>query len=281
MRILDPKNERGVALLIVLLVTALLIALVFEFAYATRISVNSAVNFRDSQRAYFLALTGINAFKSPNAQKLRDLMRPGFWERPPLMLDADTDILIKWEDESGKIKINDVKTDPITQAMVQKLLENKGIDADVYQRMTDQDLTNEINRLTLLSGLRQYMTDEEFIKLNVDENFTISPVAPHMININAASADVLQSMGISPDAAEMIIKTRKEKAYSSEDITSERINGISGLKIPQASGNYIKAYLTANAGSFFKVAVQATVGDYTKEAEAILSGNTVVYWKAL
>ena len=43
-------NERGVALIIVLLVTALLIALIFEFAYGTRISLRAAVNFRDSQR---------------------------------------------------------------------------------------------------------------------------------------------------------------------------------------------------------------------------------------
>src|SRR5512139_2607372 len=54
------RNDRGVALLIVLLVTALLVALVFEFAYATRVSLRAAVNFRDSQRAYYLARSGVN-----------------------------------------------------------------------------------------------------------------------------------------------------------------------------------------------------------------------------
>ena len=53
-------NERGVALLIVLLVTALLLALIFEFAYGTRVSLRAAVNSRDSQRAYFLARSGVN-----------------------------------------------------------------------------------------------------------------------------------------------------------------------------------------------------------------------------
>ncbi len=46
-----PRNDRGVALLVTLLITALLIALIFEFAYATRISLQGAVNFRDGQRA--------------------------------------------------------------------------------------------------------------------------------------------------------------------------------------------------------------------------------------
>lgn len=273
-------NQRGIALLVVLLVTALLIALVFEFAYATRISLNSAVNFRDSQRAYFLALTGINAFKS-NGQKLRDLMPAGEWQPVPLMLEGDTRILVKWEDESGKIRITDVKTNPITQAMVQRLLENKRINEEVFRRMTDPDPDNEINKLTLLSGLHQYMNVEEFNKLNVYENFTVSQVASNMININAAPADVLVSFGISEDAAELIVKNRKEKAYTAEDISAERIPGISNLKIPPASGNWIKTYLTSAAGAFFKVSANATVGGYTKQVEAILSGNTVVYWKAL
>src|SRR5512135_1441071 len=95
MRILDPRNNRGIALLIVLLVTALLIALVFEFAYATRISLNSAMNYRDGERAYFLALTGINAFKA-SGQNLRDMFPAGQWQPVPLMTDTDTQIMLKW-----------------------------------------------------------------------------------------------------------------------------------------------------------------------------------------
>ena len=97
------RNDRGIALLIVLLVTALLIALVFEFAYATRISLNSAVNFRDSQRAYFLALTGINAFKSQRPETARDAFRPEKHSRF-LCSAKDDAVLFKWEDEKGKIK---------------------------------------------------------------------------------------------------------------------------------------------------------------------------------
>jgi type II secretory pathway component PulK len=267
------RNERGVALLIVLLVTALLIALIFEFSYATRISLNSAVNFRNSERAGFLAFSGINAFKTHGAQ-LRKMI-PAGTEYP--FGEGDTKINVLWEDEQGKIRITDVKTDPVTQSMARTLFENKGIDYKVYDTMTDQ--ASEINKLTLLSGLHAYMSDEDFIK--VRDSLTVSPVAPHTININAASADVLRSMGVSADAAERIVKNRKEKPYTQQDITSDGISGISGLKIPPATGNFVKAYLTANEGQIIKVYSHATVGDYTKRVDAILNGNAVTYWSAL
>ena len=53
-------NEHGVALIIVLLVTALLIALIFEFTYGTRVSLRAAVNYRNSERAHYLARSGVN-----------------------------------------------------------------------------------------------------------------------------------------------------------------------------------------------------------------------------
>jgi type II secretory pathway component PulK len=88
MRLPMPRSERGIALLIVLLVTALLIALIFEFSYATRISLNSAINFRDSQRAYFLARSGIFAFIK-YGDKLRDYYIPqGEWGVVPLISDG-------------------------------------------------------------------------------------------------------------------------------------------------------------------------------------------------
>ncbi len=273
------KNERGIALLIVMLVMALLIALVFEFAYATRISLNSAVNFRDSQRAYFMALTGINAFKS-NGQKLRDIIPAGEWHPVPLPGDSDVQIMVKWEAEAGKIRVADVKTDPIVQAMISNLLENNRIDRAVYDRMTDQ--TSEINRLVLVTGLHEYMSDEDLSKIR--DCFTISPVTADKIDINAASSQVLRSMGITADGVESILQKRKEKRFTQQDIAQNLINPINDVKIPPVTGNFIKNYLIAPAAGdpqITKVYAYATIGGYTKQVEAILNGSTVSYWKAL
>ena len=131
------RNDRGIALLIVLLVTALLIALVFEFAYATRISLNSAVNFRDSQRAYFLALSGSMPSKS-NGQKLREIIPQGEWQPVPLIA-RDTQVMVKWEDESGKIKINDVEDDNgQLRAWSRTFLKTRASTPTCIDRMMDQ-----------------------------------------------------------------------------------------------------------------------------------------------
>jgi len=256
-------------LLIALLVTALLIALIFEFSYATRISLNSAVNFRDSQRAYFLARSGVYAFV--RYDRLRDLIPQGEWGVIPIISEGDTEVRIKWEDESGKIKVTEVKTDSVTRSMVQTLFENKSIDTAVFDKMTDP--TSEINRLSVLTGLHQYMSDEDFNK--VRDSLTVSPVPLDKININTASADVLQSLGISSGTVGLILQERQKTPYT--DLG--KVPGIGDIKI---NGVLVSNYLTTTSQSnIYKVYSYVAVGGYTKEVEAIVQGNNRLYWRAL
>ncbi len=268
-------DERGIALLIVLLVTALLIALIFEFAYATRISMNSAVNFRDSQRAYFLARSGITAFKK-YGQALRDIIPQGVWSPIPGIGEADTIIMAKWEDESGKIKINDIRN-KATQEVVGKLFENKGIETDVVTNMAAQSV--DIGKITLLSELRQYMSGDDFEKIS--SFLTIAPVSNNevKINVNTAAADVLQSLGIDAYEADRIVKEGQSKPYVAEDLTSRgRLATLSNIKI---DGLILPVLLKTQSSGFYKIYAYATVGGYTKQVEAILNGTSVSYWRAL
>jgi len=272
------RNDRGVALLIVLLVTALLIALIFEFSYATRISLNSAVNFRDSQRAFFLARAGINAFIK-YGQRLRDIIPPGEWSPVPMIGEGDASIMIKWEDESGKIKINDIKKDTATLMVARALFENvKGIDTAVVDRLADPQ--SDISNLTLLSGLHQYMSDEYFNK--VYESLTVASVSQNKvsININTASADVLQSLGINALDAQRIITERKTTPYTDADlgITGKLSSIIGNIQINRLN---LSTYLTTKSSGYYKIFTYATVGGYTKQVEAIVNGNTFSYWRSL
>jgi len=263
---LKRHNDRGIALLIVLLVTALLIALIFEFSYATRISLNSAINFRDSQRAYFLARSGVYVFI--RYDKLRDLIPQGEWSVLPIIGEGEAEVRIKWEDESGKIRVTQVKTDKVTQSMIQTLFENKSIDTAVYDRMTDQ--TSDINRLSVLTGLHQYMSDEDFNK--VCDSLTASPVPVDKIYINTASADVLQSLGISAGAVGLILQERPFTDLG-------KVPGIADIKI---NGVLVSNYLSATPPSnIYKVYSYAAVGGYTKQVEAIVQGGSRLYWRAL
>jgi type II secretory pathway component PulK len=260
-------NDRGVALLIVLLVTALLIALIFEFSYATRISLNNAVNFRDSQRAYFLARAGIYAFMN-YGDKLRDNYIPqGEWGIVPLISDGDTQVMIKWESEQGKIPISSVTKVSDAYSMLSQLFSIKQISQDIL----DNQIVAKQNYY-LVSELHTVMSDEDYLK--VAPYVTVSPVPPRKININAASAEVLQSLckslGKDDGVVGMIISKRSSKPYAS---TAE-ITSTSGMD------SLVATYLDVT-NTYFKVYSYATVGGYTKMIEAVVNGNNISYWRAL
>jgi len=270
-------RDRGVALLIVLLVTALLIALIFEFAYGTRVSLRGAVNFRDSQRAYFLARSGVAIFtKYPD---LKQLALEGEWGVVPVISTGDTEVRIKWEDESGKIKINDIKRDRATLEVVRTLFETvKGIDTTVVDRLAGPE--SQISSLILLSGLHEYMSDENYN--NVYKSLTVSPVSQNgfKVNVNTASADVLQSLGISASDANTIIKDRQTTPYVMSDFASNgRFSIYLGNK--QIYGSNLASFLTTSSSGYYKIYAYARVGDYTKQTEAIINGNAISYWRTL
>jgi type II secretory pathway component PulK len=268
------KNNRGVALIIVLLVTALLIALIFEFAYGTRVSLRGAANFRDSQRAYFLARSGVKAFV--RYEELRDLIPQGQWGIMPIISSGDTEVRIKWEDESGKIMITDIKTNPNTQALVKNLFEVQKIDTAVYDKMVDTE--SAVNRMTLLTELHQYMSDDDFIK--VRDCLTVSPVnqiGQRYININHASAAVLRALGIGSETAQRIIEERNQDPYTDKTLSS----AVDGIMVPNLSSTAAGNFLTATPGAIYTVFANATIGGYTKQIEAVvnLKSMSLAYWK--
>jgi type II secretory pathway component PulK len=278
MKLHGRSGDRGVALLIVLLVTTLLIALIFEFAYGTRVSLRAAVNFRDSQRAYFLARSGVYVFAK--SKDLRDAVPQGEWSVVPIVSGGDTELRLRWEDESGKIYAADVKTNKVTYNMLQALFENRSVDLAVLDRMTDT--TSTINKMGLLTGLHQFMSDEEYEKvkdfLTVTQAQGTTPLQTQVrkININTASLEVLQSLckGLGKDdsVAGLIISRRNSNPFTS---TSEIVN-MSGMDPLVAS------YLDVTS-NIYKVYAYATVGGYTKQVEAIidLAKSSPLYWRAL
>jgi type II secretory pathway component PulK len=259
-------NNQGIALLIVLLVTALLIALIFEFSYATRISLNSAVNFRDSQRAYFLARAGVYAFIS-YTDKLTENIPQNEWGVVPIISEGDTQVRIKWEDEQGKIPIPTVVQGNDAYKRLQQLFDIKAVSQDVLDNGIVEKKT-----FYLLTELHQVMSDEVYDKVN--DFLTVAP-ATH-ININTASREVLQSLcrslGKDDSVVGLIINRRSDQPFAS---TSE-ITNMPGMEPLVAS------YLDVTSNTY-KVYSYATVGGYTRQVEAVIQkGNKIpLYWRAL
>lgn len=254
------RNDRGIALLIVLLVTALLIALIFEFAYATRISLNNAVNFRDSQRAYYLARSGINAFVK-YGDKLREYTPQGEWGVVPMISEGDSEVRFKWEDEKGKLSINAITSAPVAD-WVDRLFSSQGIATDVYDKIKEKRKERSFKLLTELHAL---MNDEDYRKVTP---FLTVYYSDNMVNPNTASEQVLESIGFSEQAAKDIVQRRNSEPFDEQKIKM-----------------YLPTTFTPNSQYFksniFTVYTYATVGGYTKQVEAVVNGNAISYWRAL
>lgn len=262
-------GDRGVALLIALLVTTLLMALIVEFAYGTRVSLRAAVNFRDSQRAFYLARSGVNFAGKVLAEnlkngKLQANLEQREWQVVPIVSEGDTELRVRWEDEGGKIGIANTGTGQPSLARLEKLFGTKGVSLEVLDRI------HEKRALRLISELHQVMSDEEFGKIRD----AVSVYAPSQVDINTASADVLQSLGMSVSLVSLILEKRGREPFDSRD----KINAFPGMDTNTAG----MLDLTSNV---FMVQSYATVGGYTKQAEAVITRNSggfsVLYWKIL
>ena len=261
------RNDRGVALLIALLVTTLLIALVFEFAYGTRISLRAAVNFRDSQRASYLARSGVNFVGKLLSENLKQGKKQANleqrdWQVVPIVSAGDMELRIRWEDEAGKINIASLSTGQQSLVRLARLFEIKQVSQDVLEQLKEK------KKIRLLGELHRLMSDEEFGRIK--EYVTVW--TGDIVDINTASSEVLQSLGMSASLASLI----REKQTAEPFTTREMIANYPGMDPTTSSW----LDLTSDV---FLVHSYATVGGYTKQAEAVIkrnnAGYTILYWR--
>jgi general secretion pathway protein K len=114
-------DERGVALLLALLILTLLVALILEFDAEARREYRDAAGFRDSFKARILTRAAVQAAKAVLQEDvLRDKQAGEFFDAPtdlwalPIRNYAIGDGLLnaQIEDERGKLNLNDLAANP-------------------------------------------------------------------------------------------------------------------------------------------------------------------------
>ncbi|NOR50199.1 MAG: type II secretion system minor pseudopilin GspK, partial [Desulfuromonadales bacterium] len=102
------RHNRGMALLVVLVIIALLTSLLTEMAFSTLVDLRLTETFRDTTRAYYLAKGGINAGRmiiqdDRNAYDgFDELWSQGVINYPV----GDGSVTVRIEDQNGKLGIN-------------------------------------------------------------------------------------------------------------------------------------------------------------------------------
>lgn len=104
------RNEKGMALLLVLVVIALLSALLTEFSFSTLVDLRATETFRDRTRAYYLARGGIEAARMILQEDVNDFDHPSeFWGDPMANVPAgEGDVSLTISDLSGYFNVNSV-----------------------------------------------------------------------------------------------------------------------------------------------------------------------------
>jgi len=114
------RGNRGMALLLVLVIVALLTSLLTDLAFSTMVDMRLTETFRDSTRAYYLAKGGINAGRmilqsdTNSYDSLDETWSKGVINYP--VGDGFVNILI--EDQDGKLAINGLVTNNNPQAIM-------------------------------------------------------------------------------------------------------------------------------------------------------------------
>jgi general secretion pathway protein K len=290
-------NQKGIALLITLLMLVIITAMVVEFSYGVYTGTSDLYNWRDSQRLSIMARSGINV----SARFLLDMLDkydysyPGYINLPvenPFE-DFEGIITVRLEDENSKFNINSiVSTNGILNETAynsfKRLLKVLSLDEKISDRVADwidQDsesrlsdseagaknsALHSVDEILLINGIKREDYDKllPYITVYGDRNVPL-------ININGAETPVLMSLSdlITEELANRIIRYRENTPFSE----SSKIVNVSGL---ENIGISLTNKITVKGENYY-IKSMAESGGVKRIIETVLdtSHSVIKYWK--
>jgi general secretion pathway protein K len=289
-------DDRGFALLLTLMITAIITAVVVEFAYSVYVNTAALYNWEDSQKLSLAARSAMRlgskiiteyAVQPPQSY-------PGFFEMSEkIPFDSiDGTITLRIEDENAKFNLQTLRSplalgeDPYAAFL--RLLNAIGLKADVADRISYWMNSDSTHRPVDTAGLSKnnYLDSvDELLLIPGIDSATYEKLRPYItiygdtkINMNSASVPVIMSLSssITRDIAERIVRYRESTPFSD----SPDVSGIVG--VTSQLSNSLAGYIRGR-GSCFRVISTAGSGDLKRIMEIVIdatAGYRVVrYWK--
>lgn len=290
-------NERGMVLLLVLVVVALLSALLSEFAFSTLIDLRLTETFRDTTKAEYLARGGVTAGRmilqrDRNGYDARDdlneLWSIGVQEYPL----AEGAVSVKIEDLDGRLALNLLvdqqgNPNPLYRDRFVRLCEDLALDnpdtlANTLIDWLDPDHEVGAGGAEDADYLRLQPPYEatDGVLLSIDELHlvrgfdadTIARLAPFIstfgsgrLNINTAAPEILRSWDIETVAAvEDLLNRRDEGPFKHLDDLRETL----GVETFTAMNRNLDLAVTS---SYYQISSQGRVNDGTRRMQAIVN----------
>lgn len=297
------RGEKGFALVLALVVTALMVAVVAEMIHQVYVDISLSRGFRDGQQASLLAESGIIGGQKLLQLEIGNRNYSALSDKwaTPIKLDNETGTLeISIVDESGKINLNGLVSDngqfnEFTEKAVKRLGKKLQIPDSAWNNLAAW--LNKSKQPSPYGGVSTpyYRTQKPpydaregalgtAAELSLVAGFTpeiIAKLRPFVavypvkigdiLNINTAPKEVLMALDERIDdlKAERILEERKLKPF-----TEERGNGLSRVD------DYISTKLAGKVsfkGNIFRITSVAKVKDTYRTVEAVvrLSGGTL------
>lgn len=298
-------NEKGIALIITIMITAVLVAVVTEIVYMVHMHTFMAASFRDGQRAEVLAEGGVEVAKQAIAATIRNkdytYFRPG--ETLGALSEDDGVMTVRGEDEQGKFQINSIvyadgEINVENYSAYLRLLKVLDLERGLADSLADwidandQPRPNGAETRDYYNKLAQPYTAKNGPLETVDELLLCRGYTPEVrsrllryitvytdgkININSAPEEVIMALSdeISAEMAQRVVNYRKKKPF----IDTAEVRKISGFA---TLGFALQEKITVKSG-VFKIHSTGEAGEAISEVEAVLDvgkGGKLYYWRA-
>lgn len=297
------RGEKGFALVITLVVTALMVAVLVEMIHQTYVDITLSRGYRDGQQASLLAESGITggvkllqlSLQGKSSTSLSDT-----WAKPVTLDDETGTIVVSIVEESGRIDLNSLvlpngEFDQFTLAALKRLGKRLQIPEQAWNCLADwldsdeQSRSNgaeapfymelkppyaprngrlaTISELSLVKGFAPESIARlvPFVTIHADQPGALLS----QVNINTAPKEVLSALddGVDDRMAERIMEERRLKPFQNPGELS-RIPG----------GEVISQKLVGKAavkGNLFRITSVAKVKETARTVEAVvrLSGG--------
>jgi general secretion pathway protein K len=301
-------GERGFALVITLIISALLVALATEFIHEVYVETSLNRSFADGQQASLLADSGV----AGGTRLLQTILAgQGYsslldqWAKPMELPDDKGTLRIEITEEDSKLNLNalvfpngtltsvqpaalrlftalKVPTD-LCDAVIDWIDNNNeprpgGAETAYYKSLPNPyDVKNApletLDELRLIKGFNETTVDKlgPYVTIYGD---MAAGVPSGKVNINTAPVEVLAVLeGMTIDLAKRVADYRKTTPIKTGEIT--KIPGLEGIGIGLQNQVSVK-------GTVFRILSQARVNDTTRNVEAVVTiDGKVLYWREL
>ena len=305
---LKNRNNKGIALVLTLLIVAIITSMVVEFAYNVYVSTSNLYNWQNSQKLSLVARSTVRFGSVLILEKIAmDGYTPGLFEmsqKTPFD-DPGGTMYLRIEDENSKFNLRTLVNEngtlnDVSYASLVRLLKALDLTPDVADRIVywiNPALEPQLASKENVSKSGDLDSIDELLLVPGIDATIYERLQPYVtiygngsININGADIPVLMSLSASMDKtmAQSIIRYRAETPLTATTdimkvIGFEDATGIA-LSSGYASLKGTSPALICMHGTAFRVTATAQSGELKRIIDSVIDisgGRTVVYWKEM